>query len=134
VNARARGLMRTALAALTTGYLALALPTCDRKQEQDARIMTGGGESQRGPFLIRHYGCGSCHEIPGVPGAAAQVGPPLGQLLQRASLAGQLPNTGENLVRWIEHPQHHRPGGLMPEMNVGESDARDIAAYLYTQR
>jgi cytochrome c2 len=73
------------------------------------------------------YGCGSCHEIPGVPGAAAKVGPPLEGLLQRASLSGDLPNTPENLVRWIEHPQSHRPGTLMPEMNVTKSDARDVA-------
>jgi cytochrome c2 len=120
--------------ALVAAYGALALPSCTGKQTQEARVMTGGGDPQRGPAAIRSYGCGSCHQIPGVAGAAARVGPPLDELIQRASLAGQLPNTGENLVRWIEHPQRHRPGTLMPEMNVSEGDARDIAAYLYSVR
>jgi cytochrome c len=106
---------------------------CTCNKDQEARSMSGGGEPARGWAFIRSYGCGSCHEIPGVPGAAAKVGPPLEGLLQRASLAGDLPNTPENLVRWIEHPQSHRPGTLMPEMNVTESDARDVAAYLYAR-
>jgi len=37
-------------------------------------------------------------------------------------------------MRWIQHPQKLEPGTAMPEMNVTDGDARDIAAYLYTLR
>jgi cytochrome c1 len=50
------------------------------------------------------------------------------------SIAGRLPNTAANLIRWVQHPQQIAPGALMPEMNVTEQDARDLAAYLYTLR
>ena len=108
------------------------LPACSSDRERQARAMSGGGDPPRGAAAIRSYGCGSCHQIPGVAGAGGLVGPPLADWLQRASLAGHLPNTPENLVHWIQHPQHERPGTIMPEMSVTDGDARDIAAYLYT--
>jgi cytochrome c1 len=49
-------------------------------------------------------------------------------------LAGNLPNTPENLVRWIRQPQTIKPGNVMPDLGIGVRDARDIAAYLYTLR
>jgi cytochrome c1 len=58
----------------------------------------------------------------------------LANLSRRTILAGQLPNNPDNLMLWIEHPQRVRPGNDMPELGVSESDARDIAAYLYSLR
>ena len=84
------------------------------------------------PDAIRAYGCGTCHEIPGVQGANGTVGPELKDLSERSLLAGQIPNTPDNLVLWIQHPQLVRPGGDMPEMGVTDTDARNIAAYLYS--
>ena len=52
----------------------------------------------------------------------------------RYYLAGRLQNTPGNMVRWIQHPQQVEQGTAMPEMGVTDSDARDIAAYLYTLR
>jgi cytochrome c len=37
-------------------------------------------------------------------------------------------------VQWIRDPQHLKPGTAMPDLAVGERDARDIAAYLHTLR
>jgi cytochrome c2 len=93
-----------------------------------------GGDPDRGRKLVRHYGCGTCHTIPGSPGANGSVGPPLEKVAMRAYLAGRLGNTPENMIRWIRHPQREEPGVAMPEMAVTETDARDLAAYLYTLR
>jgi cytochrome c1 len=38
------------------------------------------------------------------------------------------------MMRWIQHPQGIEPGTAMPNMNVSDSDARDITAFLYTLR
>jgi cytochrome c len=84
--------------------------------------------------LIIHYGCPTCHVIPGVPGAVGQVGPSLALLAQRSYLAGVLPNTPANLEQWVMHPQSFQPGVAMPEMGVSPEDARRIAALLEAGR
>ena len=84
-----------------------------------------------GRELIAQYGCGSCHSIPGVPGADAMVGPPLNDFYKRTYISGRLPNTWDNLTWWIQDPQEIEPGTAMPDLNVTEEEARDIAAYLY---
>jgi len=61
-------------------------------------------------------------------------GPPLFFYSRRTIMAGELPNTPGNLVRWIENPPAIEPGTAMPNLGVSDSQARDMAAYLYTLR
>ncbi|MBB3693804.1 cytochrome c family protein [Sphingomonas sp. BK580] len=91
-----------------------------------------GGSVAAGRAAIQRYGCGSCHVIPGVPGAAGAVGPALGKLAARATVAGRLRNDPAALALWLRHPQAVVPGNGMPEQGVTERDARDMTAYLYT--
>src|SRR5215216_2170453 len=91
------------------------------------------GDVEQGRSLISAYGCGSCHTIPGVVGADAKVGPPLNDFYERTYIAGLLPNTWENLSRWIQDPQQVLPHNAMPDLGVTEAEARDMAAYLYRQ-
>jgi cytochrome c2 len=86
---------------------------------------------EQGRLLIASYGCGSCHTIPNVPGADSRVGPPLENFYQRAYIAGRIPNTLDNLIAWIQNPQGIEPGTAMPNLNVNNAEARQIAAYLY---
>ena len=58
--------------------------------------------------------------------------PTLAGLAGRMYIAGLLPNSPENLIRWIEDPTAIDPQTAMPDVGVTPSDARDIAAYLYT--
>ena len=87
-------------------------------------------EAKRGRDHIQYYGCGSCHTIPGVPGAHATVGPPLDQMGERSYIAGIMPNSPTDLSLWIQHPQQIHPGTAMPELGVTPQDAKEIAAYL----
>jgi cytochrome c len=91
-----------------------------------------GGDASRGQRAISAYGCGACHVVPGVAGARGLVGPPLISFAYRSYVAGSLPNTPANLVRFLQTPQAIRPGSAMPNLDVVEADARDIAAYLYS--
>jgi cytochrome c len=91
-----------------------------------------GGDPEAGKLLLRQYGCGTCHEIPGVAAARGKVGPPLERLARRVYLAGSLPNTPENLGRWIREPQRIEPHTAMPDMQVSVEHSRDMVAYLYT--
>ena len=89
-------------------------------------------EPERGKAMIRKYGCVACHTIPGVPGATGTVGPELDDVKQRIYIAGVLPNSPQNLVYWIRNPREAAPRTAMPDLDVAERDARDIAAYLYS--
>ncbi|WP_250516836.1 c-type cytochrome [Caballeronia sp. INDeC2] len=92
-----------------------------------------GGNPRRGLEAIQRYGCGACHRIDGVPGAYGTVGPTLQRIGEGAYIAGKLPNSPENLQQWMRFPQRIVPGNAMPDLDVTEPDARDIAAYLYHQ-
>ncbi|OZI76406.1 c-type cytochrome [Bordetella genomosp. 2] len=93
-----------------------------------------GADSARGRERIVAQGCVSCHSIPGIKGAGARVGPPLGHLAKRAYLGGVLANTSANLVRWLRDPPAIAPHTAMPNLRLSEAEARDIAAYLLTLR
>jgi cytochrome c len=116
---------------LVLSALAMATSACTHG-EADAMALTHGGNAARGKELIRSYGCGSCHTIPRVPGAEASVGPSLQGEATRAYIAGVLPNQPENMIRWIMNPPGVDEKTAMPNLHVTATDARDIAAYLYT--
>lgn len=109
----------------------LSLASCGGGAEQSAAAMTGGWPS-RGREKIRHYGCASCHTIPGIPEADSLVGPPLTKVASRTYIGGVLTNTPDNMIRWIRNPPGVDPMTAMPNLGVNEEDARDIAGYLYT--
>jgi len=90
-----------------------------------------GGDAGRGRIAITRAGCGSCHEIPGVADAHGLSGPPLTRFARRTVVAGLLPNTPENLVRWLREPQAVVPNNAMPDTGLSDAQARDVAAYLY---
>jgi cytochrome c len=89
-------------------------------------------EVERGRAALERFECSACHVIPGVRGAESFVGPPLDGFGRRVQLAGRFANTPEALVRWLVDPPAMKPDTAMPAVGVDESDARDIAAYLYT--
>jgi cytochrome c2 len=91
-------------------------------------------DAKQGAALIRQYGCGACHTIPGIADAQGVVGPPLTKIAKRVYIAGMLRNTPDNLALWIRDPQEIVPGNVMPNMGIDAEQARDIAAYLATLR
>ena len=97
-------------------------------------VSIGCGEnpaaSASGRLLIERYQCGTCHQVPGVNGAAGRLAVSLESFGLRSYIAGHVPNTHENLVRWIMDPQALVPGTLMPDMGVTLPDSQQIAAYL----
>ena len=120
---------RLALAGLVV--LATACGGMNAADAREAAALTGGDPS-RGPDLMRKYGCQSCHTVPGVVGANGLVGPPLAGIASRSYIAGVLPNAPDNMLAWIRDPKSVDPKTAMPNVGVTPSDARHIAAYLYT--
>jgi cytochrome c1 len=125
---RERGLCRLAIVIAAV----LCLVGCDGSLGDPA--MPTDGDPAQGAKLITHFGCGTCHTIPGIAGANGLVGPPLDHIGERTIIAGLLPNTPENLETWLKNPQAIVPGNAMPNMELNDNDAKDVAAYLYTLR
>ncbi len=125
---------RTAL--ITLGCIGVAGCDLSGTASSDTNKQVQNGDPVRGRAIIANgvHGCTACHTIPGIRFPRGVVGPPLGGMAQRAFIAGQLPNTPDNMMKWIQDPQGAAPGTLMPNMHVTDRDARDIAAYLYTLR
>lgn len=121
------GLLVVLLGMMTVG---LALRGIER-YPPPTTFHVNGGDAGRGRQAMMKHGCGGCHEIPGVPGAGGQVGPGLAGFGQRMYIAGQLPNTPEHLMAWLQDPPKHAPGTAMPDLGVTEPESRDMAAFLY---
>jgi cytochrome c1 len=110
---------------------AAALAGCE---DTEPVVIVPGGQPARGEMVIEASGCGACHTIPGVRGARGLVGPPLTSFGRRTFIAGEVPNTPANLVRWVRDPQSIAPRTAMPDLGLNEMQARDVAAFLYTMR
>lgn len=145
---RGRTMVLVIVALLVAGVAALAFWTPSAQDIRNTKFVNAalgsgihkplvdvpGGDATAGRSLIRQYGCMACHTIPGVPGANGTAGPPLDNFANRTYIAGVLPNTPDNLIHWLQHPQEVVPGNDMPDLDVSEDAAKDIAAYLYTLR
>ena len=105
-----------------------------RDAVREEAVTLTGGDPDKGMAAIGRYGCGSCHDIPGIRSARGTVARRSEGLPPAPNLAGRLSNTLANTMQWIQHPQHVERGTTMPEMNVTVDDARDITAFLYTLR
>ena len=74
---------------------------------------------QSGEELIQRFGCRGCHEISGQGGT---IGP---------SLAGVFDRHEEDWVRdQIVRPRTHNPRTVMPQLGIGDVDARAIVEAL----
>jgi cytochrome c oxidase subunit II len=74
--------------------------------------------------------CATCHTIAGTP-AAATRGPNLTHVASRRTLAaGTLPNTHDDMLRWIYNPQSVKPGTFMPPSNLPPESLQPLVAYL----
>jgi cytochrome c1 len=118
--------------ALAATVAALCLAGCRNHASPVAAM--AAPDVDRGRAAIAHYSCGACHVIDGVANAHGRVGPMLNRFREQTMIAGRLPNTTDNLVRWIRDPQAVDSGNAMPNLGIDEPTARDIAAYLYTVR
>ncbi len=112
----------------------LWLTGCDEERTALASrgpfIQLTGEKLERTRQLIGDYGCTACHTVPGVKGPSSKVGPPLENMALRAYIGGVLPNTPDNLVRWLLDPPAIDPRTVMPSVGMSREEAQDIAAYL----
>jgi cytochrome c2 len=78
------------------------------------------------------HSCSSCHIIPGVAKADGRRGPSLAHWYGRRTFLDTVPNTPENMEKWLEKPSHRKPGTTMPDLSVSSQESRDMTAYLFS--
>jgi cytochrome c2 len=105
----------------------------ERERMRTHAAVSTGGDPRRGEAMFIQYGCGSCHALKNVRTATGMVGPPLDGIALRVIIGGHLANNPANMEKWIRDPQHVAPGTAMPDLKVGQGDARDMTAFLYTR-
>jgi cytochrome c oxidase subunit 2 len=93
----------------------------------------GGAPSNAaiGANLFLTKGCAGCHTINGV--SAGTVGPNLTHLQSRDSFAGAIYDLNDtNLRTWLRDPPAAKPGSVMPNLHLSESEITSLIAYLDT--
>ena len=89
-----------------------------------------GADAQAGRSFFFTQTCANCHAVGGTS-AVANAAPDLTHLVARSQLAaGMIPNTPENLARWLRGPQQVKPGCLMPNFSLNDSQVTQLVAYL----
>lgn len=135
VRATLVGLALACLALPLTGCGANSAPAAPGAQAKNAGGGDGGAAAAEGKNLFISRGCIACHRAPGVPEAQGTIGPNLrgmGDPAAHPKIADALPNTHDNLVRWIMNPPAVKPGTAMPSLGVNADEAAKLAAFLET--
>ena len=88
----------------------------------------------RGEAVVERVGCGACHEIPGIKWPKGKTGPSLQGFANQGLIAGWLPNRPDNLAAFVRDAPAAVRGSTMPAMPISQSEARDVAAFLYARR
>lgn len=103
----------------------------DSGQTSQENPMVAGGQK-----LFQTRGCTLCHTtnatwMPKTP----MIGPSLAGIGSRKMIAGGwLPNTDENLHRWIKNPQMVKPGVVMQNLGLTDAQVDTVIAYLRTRK
>ena len=106
--------------------------TAGFKSKASRRKLTDAAYAGR--RIFETTACINCHTVAGTM-ANGRFGPDLTHLMSRDTIAsGAVPNTPENLRRWIRNPDALKPGCKMPAMELSDQDVGAVTAYLETLR
>ena len=102
----------------------------DQQKKPAPQDFPGNPAAAEGQTVFMHNACINCHAVGGTV-ANGRFGPDLTHLASRDTIAsGAVPNTPENLRKWIDDPNSLKPGSLMPSMHLNGHDLDVITAYL----
>ncbi len=111
--------MPVATTATATGNFAASTPAGN-----DANVASGFND-------FKVIGCAGCHTINGISDGV--VGPNLTHFKSRSTFAGAIfANTDPNLRLWLQDPPLQKPGSVMPDLHLSETQITDLIAYLDT--
>ncbi len=93
-----------------------------------APALPTSGQLSQGLQLFKDKTCISCHALGQL---GAHIGPDLSHVGSRDTIGtGILTNTPDNLFKWIKDPQAVKPGVLMPDVQLSDTEVQSLVAYL----
>ncbi len=99
-------------------------------KQQQAPMPVLAGDAAAGEQMFMTGVCIGCHTIDNTT-AQGKVGPNLTHFASRSIIAGGvLPNTPEDVTRWLTDPQAVKPGTVMPNLYLGTEKVADFVAFL----
>jgi cytochrome c oxidase subunit II len=102
--------------------------------ENEGKPAAEDAEASAGRSAFLGQSCVNCHRVRGTS-ARGGYAPDLTHLMSRQTLAsGMVPNTPDNLRRWVADPQKIKPGCLMPAFGLSDRERDEIVGYLLTLR
>jgi cytochrome c oxidase subunit 2 len=102
----------------------------DRWLENERKPAVENPAVHRGRDVFLAQSCVNCHRIRGTS-ARGTFAPDLTHLMSRKTLAsGMVPNTREELRKWVADPQATKPGCLMPAFGLDNAMVDAIVDYL----
>jgi mono/diheme cytochrome c family protein len=90
--------------------------------------LTGTPKLNLGRHLLTRYGCARCHSITQPDGtslASTDDSPPLGHIAEKTSR--------EWIYAWLKDPKAYAASAIMPDFQLNDQQAADIAAFLIAQ-
>lgn len=126
---RSAALAAVALAALTLTACMAAGGAPPTGLPPDAT--PGIGDPAAGKALFTAKACNGCHRVSGEINGGV-TGPDLQGFASRPTIAGAVPNTPENVWRWLADPPRLKPGTPMPRVPLTAQNLDDLTAYLET--
>lgn len=87
-------------------------------------------ETVQAERLMLEKGCVTCHTFSAMAEATGLVGPPLDEFEKRSYIAGTLPNTDENLIQFLMHPQDFNNESAMPNLDLTRAEAATLTHFL----
>lgn len=93
-------------------------------------LSLSGAEGGKAIFIAK--ACIGCHTIQGIPEAQGKVGPELTHQANNPLIAGVLPNTAQNLKKFLKEPSQLKPATLMPKQSLTDSEIEALVAFLRT--
>jgi cytochrome c oxidase subunit 2 len=100
----------------------------------EGAVAAPDGVMEQGKAAFMAGGCIGCHAMGGTPtaGVMTMVGPNLTHVGSRTTLVANLmPNTDENMARWLRDPQAVKEGSLMKlPRKLTEEEVQSLVAYL----
>jgi cytochrome c oxidase subunit II len=100
------------------------------RDQQDPADPPGGADAAAGLEVLESEACAGCHTVRGTE-ADGVVGPDLTHLADRRTLAAAvLPNTPDDLRRWLDDTWDVKDGATMPPVPLDEGELNALVAYL----
>ncbi len=105
-------------------------PTSVVEEMPEGTLATDDTEDEKTPFITK--ACSGCHTVQGIPEAQGKVGPELTHQASNPLIADIVPNTEENLKKYLKDPGAVKPGVLMPNQYLTDSEIEALVALLRT--